>query len=172
METIQQPYLKSLGPRGYIQGCTILSKSSNTPLCRYFGGLRYALPPSERWRKAQKLPTRYIYGTKDRPFQCPGATNSCPQATFLESPVSEAAHEDCFQCNIWVPLGEPPANGTYQFSSCPLSSILSFSIGWPVLVFIRTCSTVLPLSTELMDTRRGFPAIRYPKLLFRCGSPG
>ncbi|KAL4775555.1 Alpha/Beta hydrolase protein [Aspergillus nidulans var. acristatus] len=119
METIQQPYLKSLGPRGYIQGCTILSKSSNTPLCRYFGGLRYALPPSERWRKAQKLPTRYIYGTKDRPFQCPGATNSCPQATFLESPVSEAAHEDCFQCNIWVPLGEPPANG------------------WPVLVFIH-----------------------------------
>ncbi|KAL4755305.1 hypothetical protein BDW72DRAFT_164556 [Aspergillus terricola var. indicus] len=119
METIQQPYLESLGPRGYIQGCTILSKSSNTPLCRYFGGLRYALPPSERWRKAQKLPTRYSYGTKDRPFQCPGATNSCPQATFLNSPVSEIAHEDCFQCNVWVPLGEPPANG------------------WPVLVFIH-----------------------------------
>ncbi|RDW57930.1 putative carboxylesterase [Aspergillus mulundensis] len=34
-------------------------------------------------------------------------------------PSTEAADEDCFQCNVWVPYGEPPANG------------------WPVLIFIH-----------------------------------
>ncbi|KAL4906535.1 hypothetical protein BDW74DRAFT_134069 [Aspergillus multicolor] len=119
METIQQPYLQSLGPRGYVQGYTISSRSSNAPLCRYLGGLRYALPPAKRWRKAQKLPSNYSYGTRKSPFRCPGATNSCPQAMLFGLPGTEAADEDCFQCNVWVPHGKPPVNG------------------WPVLVFIH-----------------------------------
>ncbi|KAL4944889.1 hypothetical protein BDV06DRAFT_232302 [Aspergillus oleicola] len=119
MQTIQTPYLKSLGPRGYVQGCTISSKQSNNPLCHYFGGIQYALPPPQRWRKARKLPTSYNYGTKDRPFPCPGSTHSCPQATFFNLSSEELGQEDCFQCNVWVPLGEPPEEG------------------WPVLVFIH-----------------------------------
>ncbi|BCS29100.1 putative carboxylesterase [Aspergillus puulaauensis] len=119
METTQRPYLKSIGTRGYIQGCTISTRSPNTPLCHYFGGLRYALPPTKRWRKAQKLPLTYSYGTKDRPYQCPGATQSCPQATFFNLSSTAAGNEDCFQCNVWVPLGDPPENG------------------WPVLFFIH-----------------------------------
>ncbi|KAL4921301.1 Alpha/Beta hydrolase protein [Aspergillus aurantiobrunneus] len=119
METIQIPYLKALGGRGYIQGSTISSKSSNSPLCHYFGGLRYALPPPKRWRKAQRLPPTYSYGTRDHPYQCPGATHSCPQATFFNLSNTEFGNEDCFQCNVWVPVGRPPENG------------------WPVLVFIH-----------------------------------
>ncbi|KAL4808978.1 Alpha/Beta hydrolase protein [Aspergillus unguis] len=119
MEIVEEPYIKSLGERGYIQGSTISARISGSPLCRYFGGLRYALPPPTRWRKAQKLPQTYSYGTIERPFPCPGATNSCPQALFSSPPSTEAADEDCFQCNVWVPLGEPPATG------------------WPVLFFIH-----------------------------------
>ncbi|KAL4778287.1 Alpha/Beta hydrolase protein [Aspergillus varians] len=119
METIQNPYLKSLGDRGYVQGCTISTKPPNTSLCHYFGGIRYALPPPERWRKAHKLPPTYSYGTRDRPYLCPGATKSCPQATFFNLSTTDAGTEDCFQCNVWVPLGEPPTNG------------------WPVLFFIH-----------------------------------
>ncbi|KAL5342619.1 Alpha/Beta hydrolase protein [Aspergillus crustosus] len=119
METFQRPYLKSLGPRGYVQGCTILSKSPISPLCHYFGGIRYALPPSVRWRKAHPLPPTYSYGTRHHPYQCPGATKVCPQTTFMDQASTEGDNEDCFQCNVWVPLGEPPAGG------------------WPVLVFIH-----------------------------------
>lgn len=121
METIQRPYLKSLDTRGYIQGCTISTRSSNTPLCHYFGGLRYALPPTKRWRKAQKLPLTYSYGTKDRPYQCPGATQSCPQATFFNLSSTAAGNEDCFQCNVWVPHGDPPENGMYLNVDFPQS---------------------------------------------------
>ncbi|KAL4798934.1 Alpha/Beta hydrolase protein [Aspergillus venezuelensis] len=119
MQTVQTPYLKSLGPRGYVQGRTISSKPSNTPLCHYFGGIQYALPPPQRWRKARKLPESYTYGTKDQPFHCPGATHSCPQVIFSNISTEELGQEDCFQCNVWVPLGEPPEEG------------------WPVLVFIH-----------------------------------
>ncbi|KAL2835716.1 Alpha/Beta hydrolase protein [Aspergillus pseudoustus] len=119
METIQKPYLKSLGPRGYVQGVTISSGSSKNSLCHYFGGIRYALPPSDRWRKAKRLPTTYTYGTKDDPFQCPGSSGVCPQAAFMDLAATEGWDEDCFQCNVWVPLGEPPKNG------------------WPVLFFIH-----------------------------------
>jgi carboxylesterase type B len=113
METIQKPYVRSLGPRGYVQGVTISSKFSNRPLCHYFGGIRYALSPSDRWRKAQKLSSAYTYGTKDSPFQCPGSSGVCPQATFMELSATQGWDEDCFQCNVWVPLGEPPKNGAY-----------------------------------------------------------
>ncbi|KAL3472204.1 Alpha/Beta hydrolase protein [Aspergillus californicus] len=119
METNQKPYLKSLAQRGYVQGVTISSKSSNSPLCHYFGGLRYALPPPERWRKAPPLPPTYSYGTKNQPYECPGSTGVCPQANFMDLSASEGWNEDCVQCNVWVPLGEPPKDG------------------WPVLFYIH-----------------------------------
>ncbi|KAI9370770.1 Alpha/Beta hydrolase protein [Aspergillus egyptiacus] len=119
METVQRPYLKPLAQRGYVQGVTISSKSSNRPLCHFFGGLRYALPPPERWRKAWPLPQSYSYGTIHRPYECPGSTGVCPQDTFLDLSASGDCDEDCFQCNVWVPTGEPPKDG------------------WPVLFFIH-----------------------------------
>ncbi|KKK26045.1 hypothetical protein ARAM_007004 [Aspergillus rambellii] len=119
MEIIQTPYLKSLSHRGYIQGVSLSSKSTNTLLCHFFGGLRYALPPPQRWRKARPLPPSYSYGTKDHPGYCPGAAGVCPQPNFMDLSVSEGWDEDCFQCNVWVPVGEPPDDdgGFLQFGT-------------------------------------------------------
>lgn len=111
METTQTPYIKSLSHRGVIQGCTLASKATKAPLCHFFGGLRYALAPSERWRKALKLPESHTYGTRDHPGKHEGGAGVCPQPGF-RGPADESAwSEDCFQCNVWVPIGEPPKEG-------------------------------------------------------------
>ncbi|BCS27319.1 uncharacterized protein APUU_60367A [Aspergillus puulaauensis] len=118
METTQKPHLKALGDRGYVEGVTISSKTTGKPFCNNFGGIRYGLAPPERWRKAQKLPAGYQYGTKERPYKCPGGTGNCPQPTFLnKTPIPW--DEDCFQCSIWVPVGTPPKDG------------------WPVFFFVH-----------------------------------
>lgn len=119
METAHQPYTKSLSHRGVISGSTLVSKTSNQPLCHYFGGLRYALAPAERWRRAVKLPSSYTYGSKERPGQHDGLSGVCPQPPFRMLADESGWNEDCFQCNVWVPVGEPPAGG------------------WPVLIYIR-----------------------------------
>ncbi|KAK1143140.1 hypothetical protein N8T08_007024 [Aspergillus melleus] len=119
METRRHPCLKSLSRRGYIQGVTLCDKSTDNPFCHYFGGLRYALPPSQRWRKARKLPSTYTYGTKNHPCPCTGPAGVCPQPSFLSLSKEIGWSEDCFQCNVWVPAGEPPKEG------------------WPVLFFIH-----------------------------------
>lgn len=112
METTQKPHLKAIGHRGYVEGVTISSKTTGKPLCNYFGGVRYGLAPPERWRRSQKLPAGYQYGTKERPYKCPDGTGNCPQPTFLNG-MPIPWDEDCFQCNIWVPLGTPPKDGMY-----------------------------------------------------------
>ncbi|KAF4160883.1 hypothetical protein CNMCM6936_008641 [Aspergillus lentulus] len=119
METIRSPYLKSLAHRGYVQGVTITSKATNTPLCRFFGGIRYGLAPSRRWRRAQRLPSDYAYGTRDQPGQCDRLSGVCPQPPFMNVSFRDEWTEDCFQCNVWVPVAEPPKKG------------------WPVFVFIH-----------------------------------
>ncbi|OJJ41076.1 hypothetical protein ASPWEDRAFT_102513 [Aspergillus wentii DTO 134E9] len=119
METSQHPHIQSLGQRGYIQGTTIVSKSTNSPLCHYFGGLRYALPPAQRWRRAHPLPSSYTYGTKEQPGRHDGKAGVCPQPGF-RGPADETGwSEDCFQCNVWVPVGEAPKEE------------------WPVFVFLH-----------------------------------
>ncbi|KAL4890930.1 alpha/beta-hydrolase [Aspergillus ambiguus] len=119
MDTSRHPYRQSLGHRGHIEGVTVVDNASQRPLCHYFGGLRYGLPPSQRWRRAQKLPATYTYGTASQPGVCPGATKVCPQPRFLNLSFGDNWDEDCFQCNIWVPTGAPPPGG------------------WPVLFFIH-----------------------------------
>ncbi|KAJ5747928.1 uncharacterized protein N7511_009624 [Penicillium nucicola] len=111
---------KSLGHRGTIQGLTI-SNDQNQDLCTYYGSVRYALPPSERWRRAKPLPQTYTYGTTDNPADCTTGAGLCPQPGFLNlSPETpDLWDEDCFQCNVWVPLGEVPEGG------------------WPVFVFLH-----------------------------------
>ncbi|PKY02128.1 hypothetical protein P168DRAFT_273062 [Aspergillus campestris IBT 28561] len=119
METLRDPYRKALAYRGHVEGVTISAKDSCQPLCHYFGGLRYALPPVKRFCQARKLPPTYSYGTKDQPGLCGGLAGVCPQPDFLTLSSGNDWTEDCFQCNIWVPLGEPPQDG------------------WPVLFFIH-----------------------------------
>lgn len=122
METIRRPYVRSLGYRGTIQGVTISTSSPNPrDLCHYFGGVRYGLAPSQRWRRANPISTSFVYGNKDSPGRCDNGAGFCPQPGFLDvSPEnSDAWNEDCFQCNIWTPIEDPPAEG------------------WPVFVFIR-----------------------------------
>ncbi|KAL3262655.1 hypothetical protein ABHI18_002536 [Aspergillus niger] len=119
LETFGHPYLKSLAHRGYVQGTTLHSKATSQPLCHYFGCVRYALPPPERWRRAQKLPESYSYGTKDQPAPCDQDAAVCPQPSFMGRSYTKGFTEDCFQASVWVPLGEPPKGG------------------WPVLFFIH-----------------------------------
>ncbi|KAJ5309018.1 hypothetical protein PENANT_c020G00477 [Penicillium antarcticum] len=111
---------KSLGHRGTIQGLTI-SNDQNQDLCTYYGGVRYAIKPSERWRRAKPLPKTYTYGTTENPADCTTGAGLCPQPGFLNlSPETpEIWDEDCFQCNVWVPLGDVPEGG------------------WPVFVFLH-----------------------------------
>lgn len=125
METIRRTHVKSLAHRGTIQGVTISTLSSPTSqakdLCHYFGGVRYGLAPTERWRRAQPLPASFAYGSKEVPGHCDGGAGLCPQPGFLNiSPENpDAWNEDCFQCNVWTPIAETPEGG------------------WPVFVFIR-----------------------------------
>ncbi|GKZ31954.1 hypothetical protein AbraIFM66950_000934, partial [Aspergillus brasiliensis] len=119
LETFGHPYLKSLAHRGYVKGTTLHSKATNQPLCHYFGSVRYALPPPERWRRAQKLPESYSYGTRDQPAPCDRDAAVCPQPSFMGRSYEKGFTEDCFQASVWVPLGEPPKGG------------------WPVLFFIH-----------------------------------
>lgn len=115
----RQPYLLGLGPRGYIEGVTIYShsttvtesrprtQSSSTALCRYFGGLRYGISPTRRWGRARPLPRNFTYGTRDRPGQHDGEAAVCPQVGFSQQiPATETLSEDCFECNVWLPIAE------------------------------------------------------------------
>jgi Carboxylesterase family len=103
----------NLAQNGYLQGVKIRESqvagnaSSDVTLTHYFGGVRYALPPSQRWGIAQALPSDYSYGTKEQPGNCDGRTVTCPQPYAGD----EGSSEDCFQCNIWTPVGERPAGG-------------------------------------------------------------
>ena len=65
MKTTTRPVQRSLGAYGSIQGLTISANSRE--LCHYFGGIRYALPLIQRWRRARRLPTLFSYGTPQTP---------------------------------------------------------------------------------------------------------
>lgn len=125
MEVTHRPHTISLSHRGTITGLTISTKAATarprTYLCHYYGGIRYALPPPQRWRRARKLPAGYTYGSEDAPGKCDSGAGVCPQPGFmnLSPPNEELWTEDCFQCNVWVPVGEAPRRG------------------WPVMVYFR-----------------------------------
>lgn len=110
MQTTTKPHLHSLSHHGYIQGLTISASSTNTPLCHFFGNLRYGLP-AQRWRRASVLPVDYSYGTREEPGKCEKGAGVCPQPAFL-GPVDRSGwSEDCFQVNVWVPVGDGPEGG-------------------------------------------------------------
>ncbi|KAI9694860.1 MAG: hypothetical protein M1822_000476 [Bathelium mastoideum] len=119
LSTITESYHKDLQYRGFIEGATIKDKSSGSSLCYYFGGLPYALPPIGpfRWKRPRPLPPCYRYGTRANPGRFNGGAGVCPQPAKPENAGSQ--EEDCLQCNIWVPIGDPPKDG------------------WPVLFYIH-----------------------------------
>lgn len=121
MDLTRRPHLHTLAHHGTIQGVTISTSARSSDLCHYFGGVRYALPPLQRWRRARRLPPDYRYGSEEHPARCDGGAGVCPQPGFMSlSPPDEGAWtEDCFQCNVWVPMGLPPRGG------------------WPVMVYLR-----------------------------------
>ncbi|EEA22819.1 carboxylesterase, putative [Talaromyces marneffei ATCC 18224] len=102
----------NLGSRGYIQGREI--RDNADPLAQYFGGVRYALPPSQRWAIARRLPAEFSYGSELNPGKCDGRAETCPQPF-----MSDQGSEDCFECNVWMPVGR-----------CP-------NEGWPVIFYIH-----------------------------------
>lgn len=106
-----QPYSLDLQFRGHIQGLTYLDQNSQ-PLCYYFGGVPYALPPLGpfRFQKPRQLPPCYRYGTKRNPAVFTGGCGVCPQPGVDEKEWDE----DCLQCNVWVPVGEAPEGGMFE----------------------------------------------------------
>lgn len=107
-------------------------------LCHYFGNIRYALPPPARWRRARPLPSEWSYGTRERPGLCTGGAGVCPQVGASSASTGgdgdgkrrrrrgmsvwrdavkprdgDGEEEDCFRCNVWVPVGSPPERGMY-----------------------------------------------------------
>lgn len=128
----REPYILDLAHRGSIQGVTILKrkndKGKTAPLCHYFGGVRYALPPTRRWGQARPLPRDYSYGSRSNPGRCDGQAAVCPQpkASFNEQGVDE----DCFQCNVWVPVGRGPDGGesvsVYIYTDCMNYVLMGF----------------------------------------------
>jgi hypothetical protein len=118
MSRPSQPHHVDLQFRGHIEGLTYLDKDSK-PVCRYFGGVPYALPPLGpfRFQKPRSLPACYRYGTRVNPARFTGRCGVCPQPGAGETlDDSESGwDEDCLQSNVWVPIGEPPAGGMYEY---------------------------------------------------------
>ncbi|KAJ5679741.1 hypothetical protein N7462_007985, partial [Penicillium macrosclerotiorum] len=116
MKFTEEPYVKSLNGRGYVQG--VIHSKENTPVCLSFTGVRYAFQ-TKRWERATPLPKSFTYGTKEEPARCDMGSKVYPQLEWDGGFKEDSWSEDCFQVNIWVPSEEPPA------------------CGWPVLVFLH-----------------------------------
>ena len=106
-----RPYFQDLQFRGVVEGLTYLDDNSN-PLCHFFGGVPFGLPPVGpfRFQKPRSLPPCYRYGTRSNPGHFTGNCSLCPQVT-RQGLDDHLWDEDCLQSNIWVPTGEPPKEG-------------------------------------------------------------
>lgn len=120
MPKLSQPYHVDLQFRGHVEGLTYIDEDLK-PLCHYFGGVPYALPPLGpfRFQKPRPLPTCYRYGTRVNPARFTGCCGVCPQpgaGETLDDSVS-GWDEDCLQSNVWIPVGKPPAEGTLNYKT-------------------------------------------------------
>ncbi|EME46679.1 hypothetical protein DOTSEDRAFT_70625 [Dothistroma septosporum NZE10] len=109
----RESHLIQAGSLGWIEGATLSSATGPTALCRYFGGLPYALPPvgPYRFRQARPLPDQYRYGTKNNPGRFSTKAAVCPQPGFMGAVDESLWDENCLQLNIYVPTGAPPREG-------------------------------------------------------------
>jgi carboxylesterase type B len=126
MSKPSQPYRVDLQFRGHVEGLTYIDKDSK-PLCHYFGGVPYALPPLGpfRFQKPRGLPTCYRYGTRVNPARFTGCCGVCPQPGVGETLDDSASgwDEDCLQSNVWVPIGDPPAGGMFECTGDKIQSV-------------------------------------------------
>ena len=119
-----QPYKQGLGPWGWVDGIELISNTSTKAVARYFGGLRYAQPPTGhlRFRRTRPLPSDFSYGTVTAPGATSAGCRICPQPDWpgvLPPGDVSTWSEDCLQANIWMPAETPPSGG------------------WPILFFIH-----------------------------------
>lgn len=121
MAKSSQPYIRDLQFRGFGEGLTYVDAALE-PLCHFFGGVPYALPPLGpfRFRKPRSLAPCYRYGTKTNPGRFTGGCGLCPQPASGQSNVA-VWDEDCLQSNIWIPRGSPPAEGMNRLGKWTLS---------------------------------------------------
>ncbi|KAJ8105168.1 hypothetical protein OPT61_g10344 [Boeremia exigua] len=108
MSKPSRPYVRDVQFRGVVEGITYLDDQSN-PQCHFFGGVPFGLPPVGlfRFQKPRSLPTCYRYGTKSNPGKFTAGCGLCPQVV-RKNADEESWDEDCLQCNIWVPIEQPP----------------------------------------------------------------
>jgi carboxylesterase type B len=107
----EEPYRLDLGSLGVIEGLTIKDNLTGAPICHYFGGLDYALPPlgDYRWRMPRALPEDHRYGTPEQPGRFTRPTRPCPQLPYMDD--LDEWDEHCLRVGIYIPAGEPPAGG-------------------------------------------------------------
>jgi carboxylesterase type B len=106
----------SIKGKGTLVGTILLDATKGTPKCHRYSRVPYALPPTgkRRWQKPFPLSSTYSYGSPASGiFNAP--SSPCPQPSV----AAQLCDEDCLQCNIYVPIGEPPKDG------------------WPVFFYIR-----------------------------------
>ncbi|KAF1812311.1 putative carboxylesterase [Eremomyces bilateralis CBS 781.70] len=118
MAYLPTPHLLHLQSHGFIRGHLLTSPTTHRPLCTYYGGVPYALPPTGefRWQVPRALPPCYAYGTRNAPGEFTEGCGVCPQ---VGGEGEQEQEEDCLGCNVWVPVGEAPVGG------------------WPVLFYIH-----------------------------------
>lgn len=155
MATISSPFDLDLQFRGFITGSIIKSKSQGNPeLCRYFGGIPYALPPIGpfRFTRPRALPACYRYGTRANPGVHTGKCGVCPQARS-----SKLDDEDCLQLNIWIPKGTAPDGGEFAIV---LQNVHANMLQAGQCIFTFVCHNLqLQVSQVLIDCRWRIPPI-------------
>jgi carboxylesterase type B len=112
----RSPYIKNAQALGWLEGVTITNTSEASapkPLCHYFGGIPYALPPTDeyRFRQARPLPQYWRYGTRSNPARFTGECSICPQPNAKGVTGIDKWDEGCLQLNVYIPAGTPPSKG-------------------------------------------------------------
>lgn len=83
MKSAKNEDVLQLGSKGFVRGRTIHNKSTKKQLCRYYSGVRYALPSTgpHRWRRPRPLPGDFSYGSENKPGGS-DSTGVCPCLEF------------------------------------------------------------------------------------------